>query len=233
MTNFELLEDEDSSTITVETITYPEDVNGVKRIVTRTTTNSKKDSSHNEEKSSKYIDDQHKILIENNKSQEKLILQFSVLLIGSTLTFSKLMEVTPLDFFTLIGIYTFILAIILATISYSVAQYVCRKSMDDSTKYYDDTTDTVPYPDITKYTSEKIRRFLDYCTAGVFCVALPLTFYGISKQYENFQKITKEEVMSSKDKNDSNRSIDPKPAPKKPENKPITPTKDQSNKGKN
>lgn len=217
MINEENITNKAPHTTTVETITYPIDPNGLQRVVTKTTITSLQNSSKNEDAFSKYNDEQHKILIENNKSQEKLIIQISVLLIGSTLSFSKLLETTPLDYFTSLGMYLFIFAIICAIFSYSLAQYVCRTSIEESSAYYEDKDDKVPYPDITKYISEKTRRMLDYATAIFFCLALPITFFGISNQYKNYQTIIKETNMSSKEKNDLTKSLDPKPIPKKPE----------------
>lgn len=211
------------SRIIVEAITYPDDTEGIKRVLTNTTTYAKSTSTANEQLAAKYLDDQHKNLTENNKAQEKLIMQFSVLLIGSTLTFSKLLETTELDIFTIFGIYLFITAIIAATLSYSCATYVGRTLMKEAAKYYEDETGEVPQPNIENFTSEKIRRGLDYITAILFCIALPLTFYGISKQYKNYHNInTKEATLSSNEKNDLKKSLDPKPIPKKPEQKPAS-----------
>jgi len=170
------------------------------------------------EEQQKDISERHQLLIKNNEAQEKLIMQISVLLIGSTLTYSKVLDETALHSYTITGIYLFILTIVCAVLSYSFAQYIHRLSIEEAIKYYADTTDEVIYPDITKWRTEKIRRFLDYSTAIVFCIALVVTFTGIKNQYSEYSKIIKEKAMSKG--KDLNESVEPKPIQQKP--KPTT-----------
>lgn len=220
--------DEEIKTRTVvETTTYPPDRQGVSKVVTNTITytksNSNVDDNTNNIIENKYLDEQHKNITENSKAQEKLIMQISVILIGSTLTYSKLLETTDMDNFTITGIYFFIATIITATLSYSLATFVGRTLLEQARIYYEDNTGTIEQPKLEQFKSEKLRRVFDYTTAFLFCLALPLTFAGISNQYKKYHElIKKEKLMSTKQNNEQIRSLDPKPVTKKPDQKPTS-----------
>lgn len=227
----------------VETQTYaPDPISGVVKVVTLTTfekTGAPHDDESDQAKTSlhlgmlqNYLNEHHDLLIKNSVAQEKLIMQISILLIGSTLTFSKLLETTDLNFFTLLGVYLFIATIISSISSYSLAQFVIRVSMEKAEAYYNDRTEKVPLPDITKHWAERLRKSLDYLTALIFCAALPITFFGISKQYKEFRTNQTKEINMS-NSTDSTRSLGPKVIPKKPDTTPSTNTNTSSNQGKN
>ena len=135
----------------------------------------------------KYEDEHHNLIIHNNLEQEKLIMKISGLVIGAVFGFSRLLETTPLHCMTKMGIYSFVLVIVIATTSYSIAQYVLRKSIVENRKYYQ-ADGNYPYPDVSQFFSEKLRRFLDYSMAVVFCFALVVTSVGVIKQYERYHK---------------------------------------------
>lgn len=211
-------QDENLLKKTVETNTYPPDDSGIVKVITQTTY----EREQNQERGlsspvllQNYLNEHHELLIKNSVAQEKLIIQISTLLIGSTLTFSKLLEETDLDFYTLLGVYLFISTIIGAVLSYSVAQYVIRVLMEKAEKYYNDETGKIPRPEVTKHWAEIVRKSLDYLTAALFCTALPITFFGVSKQYEVFRTNQKKEENMSNSAN-STRSIGPKTVQEKP-----------------